>query len=79
MREAVNKVSERPAAAFLLDQAVRLKNKIGQQMSQVNRQKRPKEDLHSLVEISRLRVSFNYENARSISEPATLAVSVSCQ
>src|SRR6184192_3774283 len=37
---------------FLLDQAVRLKNKIGQQMGQVDRQKGAKEELHVYVQVS---------------------------
>jgi hypothetical protein len=39
------------SAAFLPDQAIRLKNKIGQQMGQVNRQKGSEEDLHDYVQV----------------------------
>jgi hypothetical protein len=42
----MQKIRGQFAPAFLLDEAPRLKNKIGKQMGQVNRQQDPEEDCH---------------------------------
>src|SRR5882724_12936501 len=52
VNEPVKQIARSLSAPLLLDEAGRLKNKIGQQMGQVNRQKGSKEDLHDSVQVS---------------------------
>src|SRR6267142_1660916 len=52
VNEPVKQIARRLSAPLLLDEACRLKNKIGQQVGQVNRQKGSKEDLHDSVQVS---------------------------
>ncbi len=46
----MRKISKGLSALFLFDQAVGLKNKIGQEMRQVKGQQRPEEVLHDFVQ-----------------------------
>ena len=52
VNEPVKKIARGFFAPLLLDEACRLKDKIGQQVGQVNRQKGAKEGLHNSVQAS---------------------------
>ena len=65
---------------FLFDETVRLKNKIGQQMGQIDGQKGSKELLHVCVAtLYFCMFLYDYEKVHLISDSVALTVSCSCQ
>jgi hypothetical protein len=64
VNQSVKQISARLSAAFLFDEAVRLKNKIGQEMRQVDGEERSEGYLHKFVQFPGF-VCFRTTNAVS--------------